>query len=45
MQATVIDPADVGALESALNENNVSNEDSGLVDFIRFFIDYFANDG
>lgn len=29
MQATVIDPADVGALESALNENKVSNQDSG----------------
>jgi hypothetical protein len=28
MQATVIDPADMGALESALNENKVSNQDS-----------------
>ena len=29
MQATVIDPADVGALESALDKNNVSIEESG----------------
>lgn len=29
MQATVIDPADIGALESALDKNNVSIEESG----------------
>lgn len=31
MQATVIDPADMEALESALDENNVSPEESGLL--------------
>ena len=34
MQATIIDPADVGALETALNEHKVSNKK---------FLDWFLN--
>lgn len=30
MQATVIDPADVGALEAALNQHNVSGDEKVL---------------
>lgn len=39
MQATVIDPADVGALETALNENKVSNKDSGQLISVKFSFD------
>lgn len=37
MQATIIDPADIEALECALDENNVSIEGSGLLVILVFF--------